>query len=288
MAGDVPPDHGKLDPALEEFFEAKVRPVLADNCLECHGAEKSKGGLRLDARTAMLKGGDTGPVVVPGKPAESALIDAIRYEGDGQMPPKGKLKDAEIAALTEWVKRGAPWPEPRRATDTRRRASAPPPPTDRAPASLAPTTPAHDRSLWSLQPVQNPLPPAVKDQQWPRSPIDRFVLARLEESGMTPAPAAAKTALIRRAYFDLIGLPPTPDEVDAFLQDQAPGALAKVVDRLLASPHYGERWGRHWLDVARYGEDQAHSFQPRLYPYGFRYRDWVVGASTATCLTTGS
>jgi mono/diheme cytochrome c family protein len=277
VAGDLAPTKSKLDPAEEEFFEAKVRPVLAAYCQECHGSEKHKGGLRLDGRSAMLKGGETGAVVVPGKPNESPLIEVIRYEGDVQMPPKGKLKDQEIAALTDWVKRGAPWPDPRPGLGAR---TVPKP---AATKNLSETTQpvalsAKDRAFWSFQPVQDPPPPAVKNQGWARSPIDRFIHAKLEENGLWPAPAADKPTLIRRATFDLIGLPPTLEEVDAFLADTAPDAFARVVDRLLASPHYGERWGRYWLDVARYGEDQAHSFQPRLYPNGFRYRDWLVRA----------
>jgi mono/diheme cytochrome c family protein len=275
-AGESPQANGgKADTAQEEFFETKVRPVLADNCLECHGAEKHKGGLRLDVRAAMLKGGDTGPAVLPGKPDESPLIEAIRYEGDVQMPPKKKLNAQEIAALTDWVKRGAFWPDPRpgmgpRATET---------------SSVSATGsksisdgPLPDRSFWSLRPVSNPAPPVVKDHSWSRSPIDPFILAKLEHAGLTPAPPVDKPTLIRRAFFDLIGLPPTPEDIQSFVEDDRPGAFAALVDKLLASPHYGERWGRYWLDVARYGEDQAHSFQPRLYPNGFRYRDWVVKA----------
>jgi mono/diheme cytochrome c family protein len=280
-AGDSPPGGGKLDPAEEEFFEAKVRPVLAEHCLECHGAEKSKGGLRLDARASMLKGGDGGPAVVPGKPDESTLVEAIRYDGDVQMPPKGKLKDAEIAALTDWVKRGAHWPSPRPGLASNTAAIAP----DRSetagkPAPSIATAAATEqaRSFWSFRPVGDPGPPPVRDAAWPTSPIDRFILARLEASGLAPSPPADKLALIRRVTFDLVGLPPTPEEVAAFLRDGSPDAYTRLVDRLLASPHYGERWGRYWLDVARYGEDQAHSFQPRLYPHGYRYRDWLIGA----------
>jgi len=274
-AGDLIPAKDKLDPAQEEFFEARVRPVLASHCLECHGAEKHKGGLRLDARDAMLRGGETGPVVVPGKPEESPLIEAIRYGGEVQMPPKGKLKDEEIAALTEWVKQGAPWPEARPVVRARTIPTA-----DSTTGGVTHTVAvsAQGRTLWSLQPVQNPAPPLVQDDTWPGSPIDRFILAKLEQNGLAPAPAADKPALIRRATFDLVGLPPTPEEIDAFIRDDAPNAFTRVVDRLLASPHYGERWGRYWLDVARYGEDQAHTFESRLYPNGFRYRDWLVRA----------
>jgi mono/diheme cytochrome c family protein len=275
-AGD-PPAASKLDPADEEFFETRVRPVLAEHCLECHGAEKSKAGLRLDAREAMLKGGDGGPAIVPGKPQESALVEAIRYDGDVQMPPKGKLKDPEIAALTEWVKRGAPWASPRPGL-----ASGPAP--DRSTAggkptpSIATAITEQARSFWSFRPISDPEPPSVRGADWPTSPVDRFTLARLEASGLAPSAPAEKVALIRRVKFDLVGLPPAPEEVAAFLRADSPDAYERLVDRLLASPHYGERWGRYWLDIARYGEDQAHSFQPRLYRHGYRYRDWVTGA----------
>ena len=169
-----------------------------------------------------------------------------------------------------------PGPSPARARPRTTRLPRPihePPATH---ASIASSATEQDRSFWSFQPVGDPEPPPVADAAWPRSPIDRFILAQLEANGLAPAPPADKPTLIRRVTFDLIGLPPTPEEVDAFLRDDSPDAFATVVDRLLASPHYGERWGRHWLDVARYGEDQAHSFQPRLYPHGYRYRDWLI------------
>ncbi|HEX8201802.1 MAG TPA: PSD1 and planctomycete cytochrome C domain-containing protein [Isosphaeraceae bacterium] len=250
-----------------EFFEAKVRPVLAGHCFGCHGPRKQKGGLRLDSPDAMRAGGDSGPAVVPGDPEGSPLVEAIRYDGAVQMPPKGKLDDAAIAALTEWVRRGAHWPAAEAAAGP-------------AAASTTRTISAADANFWSFRPVRDVQPPAVQDVAWPRTPIDAFVLAKLEEAGLHPAPEADKRTLLRRATFDLTGLPPTPEEVEAFLRDESPDAFARVVDRLLASPHYGERWARHWLDVARYGEDQAHSFQPRLYPQGYRYRDWVVRALT--------
>ncbi len=270
-AGDASPGGSKLDPAAVEFFEAKVRPVLATHCLGCHGPEKSKAGLRLDARDSMIKGGESGPVVVPGKPDESALIEAVRDEGDVQMPPKGKLKSAEIAALTDWVKRGAHWPAPRAGV-------TPSPLATEAVSAPSAEVVKRAQSLWSFQPVGNPAPPEVQDLDWSQSPIDRFILARLETVGLSPSPRAEKAALIRRVTFDVLGLPPSPEEIAAFVRDDAPDAYGRLVDRLLASPHYGERWGRFWLDVARYGEDQAHSFQPRLYPHGFRYRDWLIRA----------
>jgi mono/diheme cytochrome c family protein len=274
-ADDIQPDKGKLEAAQEEFFESRIRPVLADNCVECHGAEKHKAGLRLDVKAAMLKGGEAGPVVVPGKPEESSLIEAIRYEGEVRMPPKKKLKNEEIAALSDWVKQGAFWPDPRPGLTNRASVKSP---TSSAALGPAPSVSAQDRSFWSFQPIANPVPPPVKDIAWPSSSIDRFILAKLEENGLAAALPADKSTLIRRAFFDLIGLPPTAEEVQSFVHDDRPDAFGKVVDDLLASPHYGERWGRFWLDVARYGEDQAHSFQPRLYPNGFRYRDWVAQA----------
>jgi cytochrome c553 len=257
---------GKPDPAQVEFFEKSVRPVLATKCLGCHGPEKQKGGLRLDSRSSMMRGGGSGPAIVPGDPEQSRLVEAIRYDSDIQMPPKTKLKDAEISALTEWVRRGAFWPEPGPQT------------TAAAPDAKQVKITSEDRAFWSFQPIRDHAPPPVKDAGWPRDPLDHFVLSKLEGKGLKPVGPAGKRTLIRRATFDLTGLPPTVEEVDAFLKDESPEAFARVVDRLLASPHYGERWGRHWLDVARYGEDQAHTFQARLYPYGFRYRDWVVKA----------
>ena len=276
-SGDKPAAAEADQRVQDEFFETKVRPIIFDRCLDCHGSEKSKGGLRLDSRDAVLKGAESGPVVLPGRPGESPLIAAIRYEGDVQMPPNGKLKDAEIAALTEWVKRGALWPATRPMVGSAATSNSPSEPSANALSPTQSITPAQ-RSFWSFQALRTAGPPAVKNDTWPVSAIDRFVLAKLEESNLAPAPAADKTTLIRRAYLDLIGLPPSPTEVAAFVGDDSPAAFARIVDRLLASPRYGERWGRYWLDVARYGEDQAHSFQPRLYPNGFRYRDWVVRA----------
>jgi len=265
------PAHGadvKSDPARVEFFENKVRPILANHCQSCHGTEKQKAGLRLDSGAALARGGDSGPVVQPGDPEASRLIEAVRYAGEVQMPPKRKLADAEIDVLSQWIKMGAEWPESP--------GEARPPVT-----ASTPVISAEDRAFWSFQPIRDPAPPAVKGSAWPRSDVDRFVLATLEEKGLKPVAQADKRTLIRRATFDLTGLPPTPEEIDAFLTDDSAEAFARVVDRLLASPHYGERWGRHWLDVARYGEDQAHTFQARLYPYGYRYRDWVVKALNA-------
>ncbi|WP_406695516.1 PSD1 and planctomycete cytochrome C domain-containing protein [Singulisphaera sp. Ch08] len=258
-------EEAKLDPAQVEDFEKNVRPVLATKCVGCHGPDKQKGGLRLDSRTLMMQGGDSGPAIAPGDPEQSRLVEAIRYGDDLQMPPKGKLKESEIFALTKWVKAGALWPETRSE-------SAAEAPTVATAAVIS----EQDRAFWSFRPITSPPTPPVKDSSWARSSIDDFVLNKLDSAGLKPVAPADKRTLIRRATFDLIGLPPTVAEVEAFLRDESPEAFARVVDRLLASPHYGERWGRHWLDVARYGEDQAHTFEARLYPSGFQYRDWVV------------
>jgi cytochrome c553 len=249
-----------------EFFESKIRPILAGECVTCHGPEKQKAGLRLDSRPAMMEGGSAGPVVKPGDPESSRIVEVVRYNSDVQMPPKKKLSDAEISALVQWVRTGAVWPEATKG---------------RAPAGAAGSTfklTADDRAYWAFQPIKSPPLPKVRDGEWPRTAIDRFALSKWEEKGLRASAPADKRTLIRRATFDLTGLPPTIEEVHAFLSDSSANAFDRVIDRLLASPHYGERWGRHWLDVARYGEDQAHTFEARLYPYGYRYRDWVVSA----------
>ena len=263
-----------------EFFEKSVRPILANHCFECHGPKKQKAGLRLDSREALLNGGDTGPAMVPGHPEQSLLVKAINYKDEPQMPPKGQLAPDEIAALTNWIKQGAPWSQ---TTATVR------PATKEAGFKITP----EDRAFWSFQPIADPPLPMVKNRAWTQTPLDAFVLAKLEEKALAPAPIADPRTLLRRMYFDVIGLPPSPAEVDEFVaawdaasaQRQAGSALSarysvleRVVDQLLASPHYGERWARHWLDVARFGEDQAHTFQARKYPQGFRYRDWLVKA----------
>src|SRR5262245_5196166 len=224
--------------AGDEFFERKVRPLLVERCHKCHTGKKVRGKLRLDSRAALLKGGETGPAVVPGEPDKSLLIKAVRYEGEPKMPPRTKLTDGEIADLVAWVKSGAPWP------GGRAKPAVGPEPFDFE----------KRRRHWSFQPVKPVAPPAVKGRAWPRSPLDAFVLARLEAKGLSPAPPADRRTLLRRVTFDLTGLPPTPDELAAFLADGRPGAYERVVDRLLASPAYGERWGRHWLDLVRFAE----------------------------------
>ncbi len=263
------------DPAQVEFFEKNVRPILATRCQGCHGPDKQKGGLRLDARTRVLAGGSTGPAVVPGKPDESLLVDAINYGEANHMPPKSKLPPHEIATLTEWVKRGAPWGIDSAAT---RKTAA---------AGKASTVPgvlskeefrARARS-WSFQPLRPQPVPAVSaaGATWAKNPIDRFIQAALEQNGLTPAPEAGKRTLIRRLSYDLTGLPPTPEQVARFVADQAPDAYERLVDQLLASPHYGERWARHWLDLVRYAESAGHEFDYDI-PNAFRYRDYVIRA----------
>lgn len=245
-----------------QFFENKIRPVLAEKCYKCHSqsAERVKGGLLLDTREATLRGGDNGPAVVPGHPDKSLLIKAVRYtDADLQMPPKTKLSDAQIADLEAWVKMGAP--DPREATAAQRE-----------------WKPAGEKH-WAWQPLTKPAVPEVKNAAWTKTPVDNFILAKLEEKNFKPNPPADKRTLIRRATFDLIGLPPTVEEVNDFLADDSPDAFAKVVERLLASPHYGERWGRHWLDVARYSDTKGMVRRQREdpnSPYAWTYRDYVV------------
>ncbi|HEY2154173.1 MAG TPA: PSD1 and planctomycete cytochrome C domain-containing protein [Isosphaeraceae bacterium] len=259
-AADPPP---KADGAAVEFFEKEVRPLLATRCQGCHGPEKQKGGLRLDSRTSVLSGGDSGPAVVPGRPADSLLVEAINYGDQVQMPPKSKLPPAEVATLTRWVATGAPWPIEERKSST---------------GSAAPGRPWKEReSHWSFRPVHRFDPPDVKDTTWAHAPIDRFLLAGLEAKGLKPAPDADRRTWIRRVTFDLIGLPPRPEEVEAFVADGSKDAFEKVVDRLLASPRYGERWARHWLDLVRYAETSGHEFDYEI-PDAWRYRDYVIRA----------
>ncbi len=253
------------DPAAIEFFEAKVRPLLVNRCQSCHGGEKSKGGLRLESKAEALTGGLTGPAIVPGKPGESLLVEAINYGEDLQMPPKSKLPADEIATLTRWVEQGAPWPVGAGSSGG---------------AKVKPFDLKERSRHWSLQAVKNPTVPAVNDPAWPINAVDHFLLAKLESKGLKPNGEADRQTLIRRLTFDLIGLPPKPAEVDAFVADTAPDAYEKLVERLLDSPHYGERWARHWLDLVRYAETSGHEFDYEI-PAAFRYRDYVIRAFNA-------
>ncbi len=266
VQADEPP--AAITPEQERLFEEKVRPLLASNCFECHGPRKQESGLRLDSRAAVIEGGDSGErAVVPGDPDRSLLVKAINHVGDYHMPPKRKLADDEIAALTDWVKAGLPWPAVTAAT----------PEHKQSPIELASF---HRQSHWAYQPIQRPPLPAIQNPSSKiQNRIDAFIVARLEAEGLSPSPTADRRTLIRRLSFDLVGLPPSPDEVDAFHADCAPDAYERLVDRLLASPRYGERWARHWLDVARYGDTKGYAFQQeRRYPYAYTYRDYVIRA----------
>ena len=248
----------------QEFFEMRIRPILAHNCYSCH-TTSAMGGLRVDSRESLLKGGKSGPAIVPGKPEESLLVRAVRQVDERlKMPLGSRLKEQEIADLASWIGMGAPWPALDKASQ----------PVSSGTFKISPD----QRSFWAFQPTQHVEPPKVREESWVKTPIDRFVLSQLEGKGLKPVNLADKRTLIRRATFDLLGLPPTPEEIEAFLQDSSPKAFARLVDRLLASPHYGERWGRYWLDVARYGEDDIRGTSQESYPNAFRYRDWVIKA----------
>ncbi|MBI3210003.1 MAG: PSD1 domain-containing protein [Candidatus Solibacter usitatus] len=239
---------------LEEFFEARVRPIFAANCYTCHTSARM-GGLRLDSREALTKGGNSGMVIVPGKPDESVLVQAIRRTHVKlKMPPTGPLSSESVSVVEDWIRRGAAWPE------------------TKAPAA------SHAKTFWSFQPLQTGPVPKVKQAAWVRTPVDAYVLSALEKKGMRPNPPADKRTWIRRVTLDLTGLPPTPEDVEAFVADTAQNASGKVIDRLLASPHYGERWGRHWLDLARYSDGLLAAGVDTPLPNAWRYRDWVVDA----------
>lgn len=252
--------------ADDEFFEKRIRPILVEHCQKCHGDKKTKGGLRLTDRDSAIKGGDTGAAILPGKPDDSLLIKAIDYTGELKMPPEGKLSDSEIEKLKRWVMLGAPWPA----------SATTPNETHSAGFQVTPV----QQKWWAYQPVQDTLLPNVKDRTWPRNEVDQFILAELEARNLYPSEPANRRTWLRRATFDLTGLPPTPDEVDAFLADASSEAFAKVVDRLLASTAYGQRWARHWLDVVRYADFYDANPKTRTasceITEAWRYRDWVV------------
>ena len=249
---------GKAEEDAETLFETRVRPLLAQTCFRCHGGEKTSHDLRVDSRAALIKGGKNGPAVSPSEPDKSLLLQAIEYREDAefQMPPEGKLPEETIAAVAKWIKFGAPWPEAK-------------------PGAAAFSREAH----WAYQPVKKVEPPA-DPSGWSEHPIDRFVSAKWRELKLSPAGLADKRTLIRRLYFDLIGLPPPPEEVDAFLGDQSPDAWTKLIDRLLQSPRYGERWGRHWMDVVRYA-DTAGDNADYPVPEARLYRDYIIDAFNA-------
>ncbi|HEX4614263.1 MAG TPA: DUF1549 domain-containing protein, partial [Urbifossiella sp.] len=264
----VPVARAADDPKAVEFFENKIRPVLVEHCYKCHSedAEKQKklrGGLKLDSKAHWQAGGETGPAVVPGNPAAGSLMKSLKYDGDIQMPPKGKLPASVVADFEQWVKMGAP--DPRTA------------------ATLAKLPAGLDlekgRTFWSIQLPKAPAVPAPPTPEFRiQTSVDNFIAAGWKAKGLAPVGAADRRTLIRRATFDLHGLPPTPEEVEAFVNDADPKAFEKLIERLLASPRYGERWARYWLDVARYAEDQAHTFGVRPKTNAYLYRDWVIKA----------
>ncbi len=240
-----------LSPEARLLFENSVRPVLNQNCLACHNQRNRTSGLALDSREALLTGGNRGAGAKPGAAAESLLIQAVEQKGELKMPPGKRLSEEQIASLRTWIDQNAPWPE-----------------------AVAQKKPGWDH--WAFQPPKRVEPPSVKDSTWVRNPIDNFILARLEREGIRPSPEADRSALLRRMSLDLIGLPPTPNEIRDFLADKSPDAYEKAVDRLLASPHYGERWGRTWLDLARYADSDGYTIDgPRQI---WKYRDWVINA----------
>jgi hypothetical protein len=259
------------DTAGVEFFEAKVRPVLTNHCYKCHSADamkagKLKGELLLDTRDGVKKGGENGVVIVPGKPAESRLIQAIKYTDDNlKMPPKDRLSPEAVEILEKWIAMGAP--DPRETVVT---------------AAVHPSTKRQididaGRKQWAFSPLVKTTPPPVKDNARAITAIDHYILAKLQEKKVTPNPIASRTLLIRRGYMDLIGIPPTPAEVDAFVNDPAPDAWPKLIDKLLASDHYGERWGRHWLDIVRFAESNGYEFDGDRRG-AYQYRDFVIRA----------
>ena len=278
LGGWIVPSHAQDADLLgkPDFFEKEVRPILAARCYPCHGPAAGEGqaGLRLDSLAGMLEGGRSGPAVVPGEPTRSLFILAINHDTFVQMPPKTKLPLGEIQKLTRWVEMGAPWPN---ASPTARAQNTSATKKTSASDTKKIEYTEEELSHWAFQPVGDPAIPGVEDIPWPRSPVDHFLLAKLEAKSLRPARPADKRTLIRRATIDLHGLPPTPDEVKAFLADDSQRAFAKVVDRLLDSPRYGERWGRHWLDVARYADSNGMD-DNIVHADAWRYRDYVIRA----------
>ncbi|MDA1232745.1 MAG: DUF1549 domain-containing protein, partial [Planctomycetota bacterium] len=250
----------------ETFFESQIRPALAEHCIKCHGPAKQSGGLRLDSADGILRGGDSGSAIVNGDAKSSLLIQAIGYEGDVQMPPKGKLPAATINALTHWVQAGAKWPQQA--------------------AMIKSTGKDAAADHWAFQPVVRPLIPDIApstgqvENVFLQNPIDHFVAKRLIDAGLSHSSEADRRTQIRRLAFSLTGLPPTPDEVTAFVNDTEPDAYKTLVDRLLDSPAHGEHWARHWLDVARYSDTKGYVYarEERFWVHAWAYRDWIVTA----------
>lgn len=253
-----------------KLFEENVRPVLERNCFMCHSdPERAENGFLLTTRAGLLRGGERGPAISTSEPALSLLLHAVSYDDEQlQMPPSGRLADADLEAIRQWVQLGAPFGGDEDQL------------TEVAPAEDAFEITDADREWWSVRPLERPDVPTVADTDWPLNPVDNFLLAKIEAAGLEPPPATGRRALIRRASYDLTGLPPTLEEVEAFEQDRRPDAWERLIDRLLASPHYGERWGRHWLDLVRYAETDGYE-RDRKKPSAWRYRDWVIDALNA-------
>jgi len=268
-------DAKTFSPDQIEYFEKQVRPLLAKHCVECHGPKLQEAGLRLDTRAAIIKGVEGHPAAVPGDPGRSPIIAATKYDGDIQMPPDGKLPPDQLATLTNWVKMGLPWPEEVVASASNAAGAA----TTMWSGSMDDRVARARADHWAFQPVRRAALPAVVDVAWSKNPIDRFVAEKLAAAGLRPSPEADRRTLLRRASYDLLGLPPTITEIEAFERDAAPDAYERMIERLLASPRYGERWARHWLDVARYGDTKGYTFQmERRFPFSYTYRDYVIRA----------
>jgi hypothetical protein len=279
MAGPI-----RAEDTAERHFIQRVKPLLESRCVSCHGPDKAKAGLRLDSREGALKGGEHGPAVTPGKPSESLLLQAVMHaKKDLEMPPKEKLTTNDIAVLARWIRDGAPWPR----SDAVLAATPQLAPGERlgdawhdARNPIVRIFGGQRLDLWSLQPIKRFEPPAVRNKRWPRTPIDNFILARLESAHVQPSPEAEPRVLARRLYFDLTGLPPTPEEMDRFLADRRPGAYERLVDRLLDSPRYGEHWARAWLDVVRYSDSNGFDWD-EFRPKAWRFRDYVIRSFNA-------
>ncbi len=256
-----------------EFFETKIRPLLANNCFACHSQKaksngKLKAGLFLDSYNGLINGGDSGSIISPGKPDQSRIVEAVLYKNeDMAMPPKGKLPEDQIELMRQWIEMGAPWP----GSDNEVVAEGT---NNNEPYDWDKFRNEH----WAFKEIQNPNPPQINNDTWSKTPIDNFILSQLKQSELAPNQSASLRNLIRRAYLDLIGIPPSPEQVNAFLNDKSPDAFSKVIDDLLESEHYGERWARHWLDVARYSDGHGGFGDNKALPQAWRFRDWVVNA----------
>jgi hypothetical protein len=257
----------KFSPEQVVFYEKQVLPILKESCFKCHSGKKVRGGLHLDTRAGLLRGGDLGPALLPDKIDDSPLLKAIHHTDDLKMPPKGKLSAAQIDILVRWAKMGAPYRPSKEEVV-------------KSPAHKRMEITDADRSYWAYRPMSRPAVPAVRNTAWLGNAIDAFILSELEAKGLAPTAPADRVALVRRAYYDLTGLPPTPEEVDAFVGDTRPDAWERLVDRLLASPAYGEKWGRHWLDLVRYADTHGYE-RDSAKPFAWRYRDYVIDAFNA-------